>query len=142
MGIVHGAEGATGNKREQKAVEKQIGKEGHWSGAKTLEGGMSLEVGVPRIKSGRSDMPEQRRSPCMSCSDKILVWNCVGVQGSILGGLLSKPVFLEGVVIEMENKASSNEQAVKRGLLPGDRAAFLGSELKCFHSAARILLVD
>ena len=63
------------SRREQKQIEK----DGYWTGAKTLDGDKSFEVGIPRIKSGRSDIPDDRISMSMSCSDKILMWNCVGV---------------------------------------------------------------
>ena len=45
-------------KRDQKYTEKEI-KTGHWSGAKTIDGGMSLEIGIPRLKSGRSDLTDE-----------------------------------------------------------------------------------
>ena len=47
------------NKRENKALSKEACiADGHWSGAKTIDGGMSLKSGIARIKSGRSDMTE------------------------------------------------------------------------------------
>jgi len=47
--------------------------------------------------AGRRDAPP---SISMSCSDKILVWNAIGIQGAFLSSWLS-PIFLTSVVISM-----------------------------------------
>jgi len=43
-----------------------------------MDGKSSKELGITRIKSGRSDMTDEQRSLSMSCSDKIMMWNSVG----------------------------------------------------------------
>lgn len=35
----------------------------------------------------------------MSCSDKILSWNCLGLQGGLLSSLLPEPIFLSSIII-------------------------------------------
>lgn len=61
----------------------------HWTGAKSVDGGVSSkEIGITRLKCGRSDIKEDQRSESMSCSDKILKWNTLGIQGSMLDQLL------------------------------------------------------
>ena len=63
----------------------ELGSEGriHWTGAKSvgkeMEDGGNLLIGLCRGKSGRSDLPPDQRSNSMSCSDKILSWNEVGL---------------------------------------------------------------
>ena len=39
------------------------------------------DVGVLRVKSGRSDIPERQRTTSMSCSDKICRWATLGLEG-------------------------------------------------------------
>ena len=41
------------------------------------------DVGVLRVKSGRSDIPERQRTTSMSCSDKICRWSTLGLEGEI-----------------------------------------------------------
>lgn len=122
------------NKREAKVDLK---KEGLWSGAKTLQGGMSLETGIARIKSGRSDMAEEQRSMSMSCSDKILMWNIVGFQGSLFLDLLHPKaiegeripieidlfgrLFFASITIEVEDACGENYQTIRRGIDPASR---------------------
>lgn len=96
MGFEHAS---SHNKREQKASMKEGG---HWSGAKTVSGCTSAETGIARIKCGRSDLADEQRSVSMSCSDKILMWNIIGIQGGLLGSNLSKPIFLSSIIIETD----------------------------------------
>ena len=50
---------------------------------------MSMRMGLPRTKSGRSDLPPDQKSMSMSCSDKLLMWSCVGFQGAVLANFLA-----------------------------------------------------
>lgn len=36
----------------------------------------------------------------MSCSDKILKWNMVGIQGGLISSVIDKPIFLSSIIIE------------------------------------------
>jgi tRNA-specific adenosine deaminase 1 len=52
--------------------------------------------GVLRTKPGRSDAPP---TACMTCSDKIAVWNVAGLQGALLATFLAEPVYVSDIVI-------------------------------------------
>ena len=104
-------------KRDQKFNEKEI-QQGHWSGAKTVEGEMSLEIALPRLKSGRSDMADEQRSLSMSCSDKILMWNIMGFQGSIIKQKINQKLVLSSIIVEVENICDENFDTIKRGIIP------------------------
>ena len=58
------------------------------------EHGGSVRVGVCRAKPGRGDPTHS-----MSCSDKIAMWGCAGLQGALLGLLLERPLVLATVVV-------------------------------------------
>jgi hypothetical protein len=69
----------------------------YWTGAKPLlESDHAMAEGVTRMKPGRSDIPKESRSHSMSCSDKILKWNHLGIQG----GLFKGKILLSSIVIE------------------------------------------
>lgn len=51
-----------------------------------------------RTKPGRADAPDTH---CMSCSDKLARWSCIGVQGALLSEQVG-PVYLAGVVVPAE----------------------------------------
>jgi hypothetical protein len=36
----------------------------------------------------------------MSCSDKILKWNMVGIQGGLIATVIDKPLFISSIIIE------------------------------------------
>lgn len=52
-------------------------------------------LGVLRTKPGRADSPP---TLCMSCSDKIAMWNVLGIQGA-LGSRFLQPLHLSAIVV-------------------------------------------
>lgn len=53
------------------------------------------QLGMPRTKPGRADA---EHTNCMSCTDKLLRWACLGLNGSLLS-LLIEPVFIDCLVV-------------------------------------------
>lgn len=68
---------------------------------------MEQTEGALRTKPGKGD-----KTLCMSCSDKIAKWNILGVQGSLIGLLISKPIYFESMIFD----GKSNEHSLKRAL--------------------------
>lgn len=52
-------------------------------------------LGALRTKPGRADSPP---TECMSCSDKIALWNVLGIQGA-LGAILLPPLYITSIII-------------------------------------------
>lgn len=52
-------------------------------------------LGALRTKPGRLDSPPTNS---MSCSDKIALWNVVGLQGSLLSNIM-RPIYLSAIII-------------------------------------------
>lgn len=61
--------------------------------------------GVLRYVASNSRTPVHARCPSLSCSDKIMLWNVVGVQGAILS-LWYEPVYISEMVVELREVKS------------------------------------
>lgn len=73
------------------------------------------QLGVLRTKSGRSNLPQYLRSTSMSCSDKLLRWCVMGLQGS----WLPFEIRLSSIVVSGDPNATSLEaqrQALERAI--------------------------
>ena len=75
----------------------------HRTGAKCVPKGMQDPllsgpgyhvIGALRTKPGRGE-----KTLSMSCSDKIMKWCTLGIQGGLLSNLLESPIYLESIVI-------------------------------------------
>jgi hypothetical protein len=64
----------------------------------------SQRLGQLRIKSGRSNLPSHLRSTSLSCSDKILKWNVLGLQGTLLP---VQPIYLNSIVVSHDPHSKS-----------------------------------
>ena len=73
-------------------------------------------TGAVRLKPGRSDVPVDRRSGSLSCSDKILKWSVCGLPGALLRARFPDDIPLKGVVVSAQPRAATLEQALDRAL--------------------------
>ena len=73
-------------------------------------------TGAVRLKPGRSDVPVDRRSGSLSCSDKILKWSVCGLPGALLRARFPDDIPLKGVVVAAQPRAATLEQALDRAL--------------------------
>ncbi|ORX43821.1 hypothetical protein BCR36DRAFT_406649 [Piromyces finnis] len=70
------------------------------------------KLGVLRTKPGRIDADP---TLSMSCSDKILKWTFLGIEGSLLMYFLEKPIYLSSVTVEdMYDEVSLNRALITR----------------------------
>ena len=65
-------------------------------------------IGTLRTKPGRGE-----RTLSMSCSDKIMKWCTLGLQGGLLSNLLEEPIYLDSIVV---GSCSFNKEAMVRGI--------------------------
>jgi len=65
-----------------------------------------------RTKPGRLDLPIQKRSSILSCSDLIALTNILGIQGKTLFSKIT-PVYLSTIVLEGNTKHIEN---VRKGI--------------------------
>ncbi|KAL4095350.1 hypothetical protein PRIC1_008724 [Phytophthora ramorum] len=75
-------------------------------------------VGIARVKSGRSDLPLEKQTLSMSCSDKLAKWNMLGLQGSLLLQWF-EPIFLSSIIVSEDEQAMSvtkQQQALQRAV--------------------------
>ena len=62
-------------------------------------------LGKLRTKSGRSNLPAHMRSHSHSCSDKIVLWSVLGLQGAMLTKYLNPPILpLTSVVVSIDSR--------------------------------------
>lgn len=76
-------------------------------------------VGIARVKSGRSDLPVDKQTLSMSCSDKLAKWTALGIQGTLLLRWF-EPIFLTSIVVSADLASSSREaqlEAMNRALV-------------------------
>jgi hypothetical protein len=58
-----------------------------------------VEKGPPRLGATRRKPGRGEPTLSMSCSDKLLKWNGVGLQGALLESFLEQPLFLDSITI-------------------------------------------
>ncbi|KAK3927872.1 tRNA-specific adenosine deaminase 1 [Frankliniella fusca] len=67
-------------------------------------------LGAIRSKPGRGDP-----TLSVSCSDKLMRWNCVGIQGALLSRLLGTPIYLQSITIG--GGCPFSESALRRAIM-------------------------
>ena len=65
-------------------------------------------LGAVRLKPGRSDTPEAKRTCSLSCSDKICRWAVCDVQGALLRHVCPKPLRLNAVIVSLQPDCSEH----------------------------------
>lgn len=70
-------------------------------------------LGKLRSKSGRSNIPAHLRSTSMSCSDKIVKWSVLGLQGDLLSSFLPEAVLLSSIIIGQDPRVGNNSRCEK-----------------------------
>ena len=64
-----------------------------------------------RIKPVRRDFKVSDINPCLSCSDKLMLWSCLGVQGKLISGLLEEPLVISMHLFPLEcEKLTKSEE--------------------------------
>jgi len=79
------------------------------------------QLGALRLKSSRSNI--SNRSTSMSCSDKLVRWGVLGLQGTLLSKYISEPIILSSVCV------SKDPRSIDKGRIPN------GSQLSALERA-------
>lgn len=89
--------------------------------------GAACEFGLVRTKPGRGG-----RTSCMSCSDKLVRWQALGVQGALLSHLLPAPIRFASITLGRTDGLESLSRALRRG----------GAAAPCTAGGAQRLAAD
>jgi hypothetical protein len=112
----------------------------------TLKGGVRFHLYVSKVPCGDAAVPDGdghlryvkahgqgeilTREPDglykMSCSDKIALWNVVGVQGALLSKILTEPIFLSSIFIgSVEKRDGKSVEDIARSVERDAKRAFV-----------------
>ncbi|RNF24678.1 putative adenosine deaminase-like protein [Trypanosoma conorhini] len=92
---------------------------------------------VGRVKPGKG-----RQNLCMSCSDKLLRWHCLGIQGRRRARLFPTPVRLTSIllpqtpVVATPDAAADTDSAASRSFSLEAARSALNDRICCFHPMA------
>ena len=64
------------------------------------------QLGKLRLKSSRSNIPPEQRSRSMSCSDKIVRWGVLGMQGALLSTYIPRPICLSSICVSKDPRSA------------------------------------
>lgn len=78
-----------------------------FTGLLRRKGDEALDISLDKYKGNK-----KRIVSSMSCSDKILKWNVVGLQGALLSKFLREPIYLEAVCIGEKFQPDHFERAI------------------------------
>jgi hypothetical protein len=73
-------------------------------------------LGRLRSKSGRSNLAAHQRSSSMSCSDKLVRWSLLGLQGGFLTRFIPDPIVLTGIVVGRDWRVKRKKDSEGAGL--------------------------
>mmetsp|Transcript_6621 Transcript_6621/g.11692 ORF Transcript_6621/g.11692 Transcript_6621/m.11692 type:complete len:494 (-) Transcript_6621:5974-7455(-) len=105
------------------ALTSDSGEEARFTGAKLATSRGHREqtqvVGALRTKSGRSNLCVDNQSLSMSCSDKIIRWMSLGLEGTFLSKHVSEPVHLTSISVSIDClQPTQEDREISNALAP------------------------